>query len=516
MNAPVESTRQRAQDFGAAAHLRSLVLELTQVAARPADDAMGEALARLAAQFDEALAEQASQLLGQIVLEAADTTRDWEDHVRASADFAAVARQVAQKVMACRELANAERAVAGAWGLAATGNAIRARLMAQRPPAASTFAELGSLLQPGLSQGLSEQVVRLVVGGDWKEATLESLFLRAHLLMRLAGGCLSNRQVQILDDWLWAWMPALCLRRSIDEDTTALYLDPARAQGLDICGPDRPAAARAPLYFTTRALARQVDHAVDWFQQGRIFPGEGLGASFRLEEHLGVINFLNRELGQICATAKRAERHPVEIGVTAEAWFGFHDVVARALKAPISPVGSAAAPLLADVPGGDAFADPARYRTSDSSRRAVTVRDASAAGLGLALDTAAARQIAVGDIAGIRLEPRLPVVLAVVMRVSPGAGNGQSMVGVEFIGRRVRALALEPAGGGKRPPLAAVHVAGDDPGGFADALIVSEVAYRSQADLLLRDQDECFRLRLGRIRRQGRGWKMAAYSVHPC
>lgn len=62
--------------------------------------------------------------------------------------------------------------------------------------------------------------VTVVTEGRGRAATIEGLYLRALLLDRFASGNLTRAQLEVLDAWLWEWMPRLAGRDAPPEGAT--------------------------------------------------------------------------------------------------------------------------------------------------------------------------------------------------------------------------------------------------------------------------------------------------------
>src|SRR4051812_11943248 len=107
------------------------------------------------------------------------------------------------------------------------------------------YRPLHALMAGALAGERQRQPVRMVADGRGRTVTLESLYFRALLLDRFAGGNLTRSQLEVLDAWLWEWVPVLnarreppdgkCLRAELESnaglregaaagDTSALYL----------------------------------------------------------------------------------------------------------------------------------------------------------------------------------------------------------------------------------------------------------------------------------------------------
>jgi len=491
------------------------------VLSRNIDEGAIEALGRLATQFEEESREMCASLFQRLVIQGVDERRDWQWLTHQSDEFAALARHIAQRAEESSHLPAATRAAAFAHAIVLAGHASKRRMVSGQLPAEGAMLRLHGLLERAMALKLADQVVTVVACGELLEASAESLYARALLLARLASGCLSGRQIEILDDWLWAWMPALMLSHTATPEEPSLFADLDSPQGLNVCPRNARPLGKKLVFLPAAPLSRQVEHAVCWFQQGLIFPGFGLGATFRLEEHLGVIDYLTREFSHIVSSVDRRARHPVATGVDISVWFGFNDVATRGMRANSSTAATPRYALgearLAAKP--NAFPETSEFAAFDPAKKLAKVRDVSESGMGLAASEETARHLEVGDLVALQLDVDLPVFVGVLTRKAPLLVGDEVLLGVQFLSRRARALTLEQmqdSSGTKRAGAAAILIPGEHPSGFGDALLVSETAYRTQgtqADFLFKSGETQFAIRLGRIREQGRGWKMAAFTV---
>ena len=342
-------------------------------------------------------------------------------------------------------------------------------------------------------------------------ASIEALFFRTLLLDRFAGGNLTRQQIEVLDAWLWEWMPALkgvaawpgeaVFRADLDgkgglrsgrriDDGPALYLP------------------IAPLDARRRAIIRQ-------FHRGRIVPSTGIAADFRVEEHVAVLEQLRLVFeAKPDGEGERVPRRAIK-GPSIEVWVGLSEIVTRGLKGHAA---SSAATL--STKASDALSDTQRlraYQFSDeyeSSRRFPRLADVSDTGFGIEASEKDAAGIAVGDVLGLRLSDEEPCVLGRVVRRVAGEVEGQVVIGLRALCNSPQALTLsrtEPQG---RPDDddVFIYVPGGD-GGAQDAFLVPEKFLAEESSRQTAIGDDLFTLKFNRVRRKGRGWALAGFEI---
>ena len=79
-------------------------------------------------------------------------------------------------------------------------------------------------------------------------------------------------------------------------------------------------------------LQYQLERAIQSFHRGVLFPGWGIGMAFRVEEHVGVIDFLERELMMLEQNILvKSKRFAPQSDVMVDVYFGLDEVTSSAL-----------------------------------------------------------------------------------------------------------------------------------------------------------------------------------------
>jgi hypothetical protein len=420
---------------------------------------------------------------------------------------------------------------APAWALAIllAGHASKWRKISGQRPDSATPGRLHQLFRSARDAKIEGTVQNVTIERRFIETTVEALYVRALLLERFASGNLTPRRLEILDTWLVAWMGALWLTTEPADGGATLCVDtqnPTR-------GLTRPAAGEAAdFYLALRPLRRQLERAVEYFHQGIIFPGWGIAMSFRMEEHIAVIDFVERELNMIeHATALKSKRFPIAQKSRVSVFFGFSEIFDRALFKQSTVTTSAglnsASSNSASVSGSrtGAYFAPAALRfaalaeadgglTNEFVRSPVQLLDISEAGMGLEMSSDDAAKVEVDELVAVRVDDGRPWVLGIVVRKVNQRNDFSTTVGIKVLTKVPMRAALELVT--DRPVRQAangIFVAGSAAHGFADSIIVSDATYRARPVVAVTIASGHFHIRLGRVRYQGPGWKMAAANV---
>jgi hypothetical protein len=346
-----------------------------------------------------------------------------------------------------------------------------------------------------------------------RSATIESLFLRTLLLDRFAGGNLTRQQIEVLDAWLWEWMPVL----------KGLPTWPGQAvlrADLDGKGGLRHGRRLEPgptLYLPIAPLEQKRQAVIKEFHRGRIVPSLGVAADFRVEEHVAVLEQLrivfeaSQDEGE-----QRVVRKPTA-GPYVEVWLGLSEILARGLSvdAPMTPQGGLA------LKGAASLSDTQRIRQIqfldeyESTRRLLRLADVSATGYGFDATEKEATGIGVGDLVGIHLSEDEPCVLGRVVRRVPGQIEGQVTLGVLAISKSPQALTLSRTQRQGRPDddEVFIYVPGGDHSGAQDAFLVPEKILQEQIPQDTRLGEDMFTIQFNRVRRKGRGWALAGFEI---
>jgi hypothetical protein len=363
----------------------------------------------------------------------------------------------------------------------------------------------------GTHRQLEQVDIRLDARG--RSASTEALFFRTLLLDRFAGGNLTRQQIEVLDAWLWEWMPAL-------KGYETWPQQPVLRADLDSKGGlrhGRRPEAGPTLYLPIPPLEAKREAVIKEFHRGRIVPSLGVAADFRVEEHVAVLE----QLRAVFAApqdegCERVERHSTA-GPYVECWLGISEILTRGLNAE-APAANGAALM---IKGPASLSDTQRMRAYqfadeyESSRRLLRLSDVSATGYGFEASEKEATAIGVGDLIGMRLSDEDPCVLGRVVRRVAGQVEGQVTIGVLAISKSPQALTLSRTQRQGRPDdeQVFIYVPGADCSGAQDAFLVPEKILQEQAshDTVL--GDDVYTIQFNRVRRKGRGWAMTGFEI---
>ncbi len=420
--------------------------------------------------------------------------------------------------------ASQRKSAGWAWALAVllTGHASKWRKIAGLRADTAVRGRLHKLFVTATNAGVHDCILDVMVDRRSIETTVEALYVRALLLERFASGNLAPRRLEILDSWLLEWMGSLWLAREPIADGPSLAINTRNPNvGLTRHAPGE----KADYFLGMRPLQRQLDRAVRDFRRGSIFPGWGIGLVFRVEEHVGVVDFLEREFAIIeNSSGQKGKRFAVGGGSAVTAFAGFNDIYSRALQRQSTLSASNVTESSAINAPGDALSAAASRRAALSEtgsfveqrigRQPVHLLDISESGLGLEMSTDDAALFEVDELIAVRIEADKPCVLGVVARKTTTQQRSMVTVGVRVISKVPLRATLEMLNDRLvRQPAKGIFVAGNAEHGFADSIIVTDAVYKANPTLSVMVAAGIFHLRLGRVRQQGPGWKMAAVEV---
>ena len=372
---------------------------------------------------------------------------------------------------------------------------------------------LHALMRIAIASGRHHEEIRFDVGGRLAPCTLTSLYFRALLLARLAGGGLTFPQIEILDAWMWNWMSALAGADHPPEGA-AYRADLDSNEGLrcGARGDDGPSLylRRAPLEIVRLALIKE-------FHSSRTVSSAGDGSKFAIEDHFAALDAVRRSLrGVRHESAGRGKRYPATQVV--ELHVGLAEVMAEALA-----LTAKAAPPITLVPmtgKGRGRAQIGRERDHESAevvgpaRRIVQMIDVSDTGVSVEGEEADCCEIAVEDLVALRVAPGEPLLLASVARRLPAATGGRVVIGLRRLtssSQPVRATQISTDEDARE--LSLLYVPGNDESGRADAYLTSEETAAQRKLFETTVGDDTFTFRFNRVRERGRGWVMAGFEI---
>ncbi|HEY2630685.1 MAG TPA: hypothetical protein VGI57_16260, partial [Usitatibacter sp.] len=294
------------------------------------------------------------------------------------------------------------------------------------------------LMSMATHAGCNHYPCEVRLDGRPRAATVESLFLRTLILDRFAGGNLSRAQCEVLDAWLWEWMPDI-------KATSAWPGEAAFRADLDGKGglrSGRRIDGGPALYLATAPLEAKRRSVVKEFHGGRIVPSLGVAADFRVEEHVAVLEHLR------VAFESSNDQDPVR-------------EVRRPVAGNLVEVCVGLAEILQD---------------GQAVRRSLRLVDVSDAGFGFEATEAEAAHIAVDDVMTLRMSRNGASVLGRVTRRVPGSIHGNVTIGVRAMSDHPKVIVLSrPNPQGRSDDEETVlYVAGPDACGSQDSFLVPE------------------------------------------
>lgn len=374
------------------------------------------------------------------------------------------------------------------------------------------YALLHGLMRASMEAGQHRDSLTVPVEGRPAECTVEFLYFRALLLARFSSGALNARQIDILDAWMWLWMPVL---RAV----TSAPAGSALRADLDSCdGLRRGPRSRetSSLYLPQEPIEGAFRTLVASFHDGRIVPETGRASRFRLEEHIAVLDLIRAGLKDSRRKEViRAERR--EVGKGIEFHLGIGEAMEQAfLPAPPSASVLTLAPLPTDAPEARALRDrdlaPADiYRLE---RRQATILNESATGLALEGNQEQFSGVSTCDLVGFRTGAHDELELGKVVRTTAAKASARVVVGVRRVGFASRPVpGMRRLADGKQEEVMLAFVQGDDAGGRRDAFLLEQGAFTTADTFQLVADGIAFEFRFNRIREEGRGWVMAGFEV---
>jgi hypothetical protein len=457
---------------------------------------LAQRFARLDARLDAGMTDAKSAMLVPSLLSTEEDRALGRWIQRQHAELARMGCAVGLAVAADARVDQATALRTVALALVHMGESIKWELIAGRA-GPRDYAALHELARLALERGWLHSPCPLVIDKLPRTATVDALYFRALLLDRFSSGSLSRQQIEVLDAFLWEWMPALT---AAQEPTGAVMrADFDSEHGLRYGARGK---SKECLYLSLDALETRRLGVIDAFHAGRVVPEQGRAAQIRLEAHVAVLEQLRRTFTGDEARSPREPVEPVEI----EAWAGLADVthvLELDHRAGIAP---------AEGPPDTAQRD--KYdEIYDRPRRFVRLLDASETGWLIEAAEPTASRLVVGELLALRFHAGTACVLACVVRCVRHADAETALIGLERLshpGLAMRPCALRTEHGLEGTY---VYVPGDDASGRQDAFVVPYRLLESSDRFLVRRGAREFALGFNRVRRRGRGWALAGYEM---
>jgi hypothetical protein len=348
----------------------------------------------------------------------------------------------------------------------------------------------------------------LMADGRGHSATVERLYLRALLLDRFASGSLTRQQVEIADAWLWHWQDTLQCERTFPGGA-CLRVDLDANAGLREGGRENEEPA---IYVRLEPLEEKRREIVREMHRGRIIPPHGCTSEMRIEEHIAVLDYLQRAFRlAVGDTPQRAPREQ-QAGIRLEVWVGLSEILARGVG-----VGTETGRYRALQMNDPAIEEQSKRRYTEATRRYLWMSDSSATGFGFEALESDAVGIDVGDIIGWRKGLGSAIVLGHVVRRMPSCTSGQVFLGVRLLTENAVPLTLRQAVTFDAGMADGTYlfVPGEDDSGSRDSFVVSEKTFELQATYNAHIGAEGFALKFNRVRGRGRAWMLAGFEILP-
>ncbi len=378
-----------------------------------------------------------------------------------------------------------------ASALVSRGHAHKWHAIAGSAIPATSIVRVHALFRLAERRGFARAQAGIIHDEVSQAMTIEGLYLRVLLLDFFYGGNLTRQQVEILDGWLWSWAGEYRLTAEPEKGDLGLWVDLQADAGVR-------SSFMAPTGLDVRflviaSLHDQVEQVIAGFHCGLIFPSRGVASTFRIEEHVAVIDFLKTLLTRLRRTGgapRQARRSPAMARV--EGYVGLGEIFTRGLAPPLPP---------GSVP--------------EKSRRWFRIRDVSDAGVKLVVTETDWQPIEVGDLVGFRDASSGNFVIGEVVRKVPDPEPQCVQLGVLVLSRDPRRLTLPAARTAATgvAPIDAIYLYGDDSSGRSDSLLVSDTAVARFGVRRLEIDGKVFAVDVNRMRRQGRGWVAAGFEA---
>lgn len=413
--------------------------------------------------------------------------------------------------------------LAWATALLICAHACKWRKISMQRPDLGAREKLHTLYRSAVSKKCDAQIVSVFVDQNAIETTVEAAYIRALLIERFAGGALSPRRLEILDNWLVASLGTFWLTREPVADEPILGVDPTNLARSLV--PYVPGEA-SKRYLSLRPLSRQLQRIIDGFHRGTIFPGWGMGLAFRIEDHIAVIDFLEREIHLVeNAAAPKSKRLNAVGGEIVTMFAGFNDIYSHALlmQNTSPPISSAASLDQVKLEGYGApslealvkaNSETGNFIITERIKGPVTLVDISDSGIGLEMAGEDAAMLEIDHLIALQINPKRPRLIGMVVRKANLHHHAKTLVGIRVISRvPVRATLEQVSESIVRPTIKGILICDHASHGFGDSIILNDVAFKSNPTLSVSMANGLFHFRLGRVRHQGQGWKMAAIEV---
>ena len=394
--------------------------------------------------------------------------------------------------------------IVGGIALSSAGSAIKWGEMADASRRRLGLGEVHGVFALAEQRGLADQSVRLPFSGEELSVPIRGLYARTLIIASLCNGNLRRQQAAVIDGWLCEWVGDYPI-------VDAPFSGPHLKVGPTIPGKRAAQEGERTRVFALERMYAQIDMAVDWFRQGKVYPGHGPAVEQRVEEHVASMDTLRRFLALVRTGAPgRSERQ--DRGEQVEVFRTLQEIIGRGFSEKVAAVETNAYMSPAQLASVGQF-NKAQKSALDAhyefNSRWMRLLDESETGLGFECDDAL-DPVEVGSLVAIRGRPMEPPIVAEVVRriASPDA---RTRLGAKVITRNGRRLRLGMAD--SRAGTDCIFVPGQDSCGRGDSLLMPPSAYDAARTYRIVFPDRTYEVRPTRVRQRGRGWLLAKIEV---
>jgi hypothetical protein len=398
------------------------------------------------------------------------------------------------------------------------GHAAKWNYIAGKHNPGRDYRRLHLLYLGATRQGYADRQHEIARAGGVIQTTTMALYLRAMLLDSFSTGNLTRSQIAILDCWLWTWINAYEIASSLSEGEAGFSIDLSSNSGLKpgFAG----AKAQQGVFVNIEALRMQLAKVIKEFHSGRIYPGSGPATEFRIEDHVAVLDYLERFLS--ASKQGIAVRRAARSGAASqpiEGFLGLDEVFTRALGVRDHNPGVVMATLQKSAAAGNPGSDLERTRHVDFSqeyelkRRVFELHDVSDTGLGLEATEESASPLTVGDILGLRVPGTQEVTIGEIARKVPVGDGSNVHVGIRVLTANPTMVSMRSTRDKAGAQFKGIYIPGSDNSGRNDIMLLRDINFSIKHRYEIGFQREMFVIQFNRVRDQGRGWVAAGYDL---
>jgi len=367
----------------------------------------------------------------------------------------------------------------------------------------TSWSELHALYYLAEQQGFHQQALRIYDIEDGFHPSIETLYLSALMLDIINPGSLSAAQIEIAEGWLAEWCADYSLETEYLPRSHLIYVDIAEHSGFHLATPG--VHGETLRYLRADALRLHIEEVKGELRIGHRYEGHGSGHEFPVEEHVSLLNSIERLYQSILArSGNRIEERTQVQHMSVDVVVGF-----EAILGTLSQAGSSPGLSLAVAP--EDLGLPSSWR----------VHDFSSAGFGLLLDRTDAELVPLQSLIALRMPGEERWALGAIVRKLTNRVQGQTLFGVEVLSYRpmrvpLRRFAQQRADSDETVLVGqteGIYVPGKDNDGRRDFLVLRSRDFAARHVFEVPARDSHYRIRLNRAVKKGADWIALRFEV---